>query len=120
MAMTISSIPSTDLMDTVRQITQTQKPSDGFSIGSPLTTSQTLSTSEAMPSFGDMLSNLVNSVDKASKTAQADARAVMMGKSDNIHQAMLSMQEASVAFSMMSEVRNKLVGAYQELMRMQV
>lgn len=117
MAMTISSIPSTDLMDTVRQITQTQKPADTFALGS---STSTASVNGSTPSFGDMLSSLVNSVDKVQKNAQMEAKNVMLGKSDNIHQAMLSMQEASVAFSMMSEVRNKLVSAYQELMRMQV
>ena len=40
--------------------------------------------------------------------------------STNLHQAMISMQEASVAFTLMVEVRNKLVESYQELMRMQV
>jgi flagellar hook-basal body complex protein FliE len=33
---------------------------------------------------------------------------------------MIAMQEASVAFSLMVEVRNKLVEGYQEIMRMQV
>lgn len=120
MTPTINAINSTDLMDAVRQMTQPQKTMETFSIGSPISGPVTTTATESTPSFGDMLSNLVNSVDKVQKKAQVDARNVMMGKTDNIHQAMLSMQEASVAFSMMSEVRNKLVGAYQELMRMQV
>ena len=36
------------------------------------------------------------------------------------HKSVIAMQEASVAFSLMVEVRNKLVESYQELMRMQV
>jgi flagellar hook-basal body complex protein FliE len=43
-----------------------------------------------------------------------------MGDTDQLHQSVIAMQEAGVAFSMMVEVRNKLVESYQELMRMQV
>jgi len=43
-----------------------------------------------------------------------------MAPPQNLHQAMISMQEASVSFSLMVEVRNKLVESYQELMRMQI
>ena len=42
------------------------------------------------------------------------------GETNNLHQAMIAMQEASVAFSLMVEMRNKLVEGYQEVMRMQV
>ena len=44
----------------------------------------------------------------------------MLGKTDNIHQSFIAMQEASVAFSLLVEVRNKLIETYQELSRMQV
>jgi flagellar hook-basal body complex protein FliE len=52
--------------------------------------------------------------------AAGNARDIMLGKSDNIHQAMISMQEAGVAFNLLVEVRNKLVESYKELTRMQV
>jgi len=45
---------------------------------------------------------------------------VLLGDSDQLHTSVIAMQEASVAFTMMVEVRNKLVESYQELMRMQV
>ena len=45
---------------------------------------------------------------------------VLMGDSGQLHQSVIAMQEASVAFSLMVQVRNKLVESYQELMRMQV
>jgi flagellar hook-basal body complex protein FliE len=35
-----------------------------------------------------------------------------------LHQSVIAMQEASVAFNLMVQVRNKLVESYQELMRM--
>ena len=53
--------------------------------------------------------------------AASDAIAgLMSGKNVSLHQAMISMEEASVSFQMMVEVRNKLLDSYQELMRMQI
>ena len=46
---------------------------------------------------------------------------LILGRSDNIHEAVVKSQEAGVAtFNLMIEVRNKLVESYKELMRMQV
>jgi flagellar hook-basal body complex protein FliE len=71
-------------------------------------------------SFGQVLDTLVSSVGAKQDTAQAMTRKVLLGDTDQIHQSVIAMQEASVSFSLMVEVRNKLVESYQELMRMQV
>src|ERR1043165_3664524 len=70
--------------------------------------------------FGQMLDGLVANVEGKQAAAQAATRKVLLGDSDQLHQSVIAMQEASVAFTMMVEVRNKLVESYQELMRMQV
>jgi flagellar hook-basal body complex protein FliE len=70
--------------------------------------------------FGQMLDGLVSVVDGKQATAQAVTKQVLLGDSGQLHQSVIAMQEASVAFSLMVEVRNKLVDSYQELMRMQV
>jgi flagellar hook-basal body complex protein FliE len=70
--------------------------------------------------FGQMLDGLVATVATKQDAAQAISRKVLLGESDQLHTSVIAMQEASVAFSMMVEVRNKLVESYQELMRMQV
>ena len=54
------------------------------------------------------------------QTAETEKAKVLTGETSNVHQAMIAVQESSVAFSLMVEVRNKLVDSYQELMRMQV
>jgi flagellar hook-basal body complex protein FliE len=71
-------------------------------------------------SFGQMLDGVVSTVETKQAQAQEMTRKVLLGETDNLHQGVIAMQEASVAFSMMVEVRNKLVESYQELMRMQV
>jgi flagellar hook-basal body complex protein FliE len=79
-----------------------------------------LHTATGSPSFGKILEKMVGEVNDKMQAGAADQAKVLSGESTNLHQAMISMQEASVAFSLMTEVRNKLVDSYQELMRMQV
>ena len=71
-------------------------------------------------SFGDVLNQFVSEVnDKQIASGQA-VNDLLSGKDISLHQAMIAMQEAGVAFQLMVEVRNKLLEGYQELMRMQV
>jgi len=82
----------------------------GTQLGEPAATS----------SFNNILERAVGEVDGKMKSAAAEQTKVLTGETNNLHQAMIAMQEASVAFSLMVEVRNKLVESYQEIMRMQV
>lgn len=70
--------------------------------------------------FADLVTDFVRKVDEKSKVAGAEAKQLMLGESDNLHRSMIAMQESGLAFTMLVEVRNKLVEAYQELMRMPV
>ena len=70
--------------------------------------------------FGSMVTNMVNSVDAKGKAAKTELNRMMLGESDNIHQSMIAMQESGLAFTMLVEVRNKLVSSFQELMKMPV
>ncbi len=80
-----------------------------------------LGTTGAVPTegFGQMLDGLVASVDAKQTEAKALTQKVLLGDSDQLHQSVIAMQEAGVSFSLMVEVRNKLIESYQELMRMQ-
>lgn len=71
-------------------------------------------------SFRDTLSNAIADVDGAQKTANDKINAFVSGEKKNLHDVMLSMEKANVSFQLMTEVRNKTLEAYQELMRMQV
>lgn len=70
--------------------------------------------------FGNLFANLVGEVNNVRTHAAEESQKVMLGKSDQLHNAVISLQESSVALSLMVEVRNKLVESYQELMRMPV
>ena len=71
---------------------------------------------DSTASFG----KLIDAVESKQLESAAAARDVMLGRTDQIHQSVIAMQEASVSLSLMVETRNKLVEGYQELLRMPV
>src|SRR5688572_45424 len=70
--------------------------------------------------FDGFLGNMVSEVSAKQAAAGEAMKAVMTGGDMPLHQAMIAVQEASISFQLMVEVRNKLLESYQELMRMQV
>lgn len=69
--------------------------------------------------FGDVLKDSINRVDTLQKEADQAIQDMATGSGD-IHNAMIAMEKANVSFQMMMQVRNKIVSAYEEVMRMQV
>ena len=76
------------------------------------------SSSPEGPSFIDYLSSQVQQVNH--KVVAADRRVadVATGKSHNLHEMMVALNKADLSLKMLTQVRNKAVEAYQELMRM--
>lgn len=73
------------------------------------------------PDFSEMLKAAIDKVNETQKTASALRESYEMGDPEvDITQVMIASQKSTVAFEAMSQVRNKLVSAYQEIMRMPV
>ena len=70
--------------------------------------------------FDNLLGQFVKEVNTKQMAAGDAVTGVLSGQNVPLHQAMIAMEEASVSFQLMVEVRNKLLEGYQELMRMQV
>ena len=70
--------------------------------------------------FDRLLQSMVDKVDQKEKAATQAVRKIMVGESDNLHQAMIAQQESGVVFNLLLQTRNKLVESYQELFRMQI
>ena len=70
--------------------------------------------------FGQTISDFITAVNEDQKISAQEVSDVIQGKSENLHQAMAAMEEASLSFRLMVEVRNKLMESYQTLQRMQV
>ena len=72
------------------------------------------------PGFAETLSSAIGEVDTSQKVADENIEAFIAGEKENLHDVMISMNEAKLHFQLMTEVRNRMLETYQELMRMQV
>lgn len=71
--------------------------------------------------FSSMLKQSIDSVNSTQQKAGDLSTRFAKGDPDvNLVQVMVALQKASVSFEAMNQVRNKLVDAYQEIMRMQI
>ncbi|HDH56979.1 MAG TPA: flagellar hook-basal body complex protein FliE [Bacteroidetes bacterium] len=72
------------------------------------------------PSFSETLEKFVQDVNALQKDADEATQRLISGEAKNIHEVMLAMEEANTSFQLMMEMRNKILEAYREVMRMQV
>jgi flagellar hook-basal body complex protein FliE len=71
--------------------------------------------------FGDMLKTAISQVNEAQQTSASMKQAFEVGDSPaSLAEVMIASQKADLSFRAMTEVRNKLVNAYQEIMNMPV
>jgi flagellar hook-basal body complex protein FliE len=71
-------------------------------------------------SFIDFLNNAVSDVNKLQLESEQLNEALAMGKTDNIHQVAIAAEKADIALQFTMQIRNKVLEAYQEIMRMSV
>ena len=70
--------------------------------------------------FSDLLGKMVGKVSELQNNADKSIQGLATGESKGLHEVMLAVEKASVSFQMLTQVRNKAVEAYQEIMRMAV
>ncbi|MCK6485365.1 MAG: flagellar hook-basal body complex protein FliE [Phycisphaerae bacterium] len=70
--------------------------------------------------FQSYLVERLNEVSELQKQADAGVQRVLSGESDNLAEVMSAMRKADVAFSLLMEIRNKLMDAYTEIRQMRV
>ncbi len=70
--------------------------------------------------FTEIFSNMINSVNSIQKDSVQIQEAFMNGEPVELHQMMIKVQEAGISMDLLLEVRNKLVNAYSEIMRMPI
>jgi len=87
----------------------------------PLTPVEPLKPAEpAAGGFVRLIGDFAKEVDRLQQEAGEQVAQLAAGKVDNLHRVMLSLGKAEVAFNYLLEIRNRLVEAYKEVMRMQV
>ena len=71
-------------------------------------------------SFDKTLKGFINEVDNAQKFAGESVEKLLTGEIKDIHDVMVAVEKAGTSFELMMEIRNKMIDAYREIMRMQV
>ena len=70
--------------------------------------------------FNQFLQNALQKVDSLQKEADVASLGLATGQIQDLHTAVLAMEKASLSLSLTVEVRNKVIDAYHEIMRMQI
>jgi flagellar hook-basal body complex protein FliE len=70
--------------------------------------------------FQDMLTGAVQKVEGLGQDASASVQQFLSGEGGELHTTILATERAELAFELFQQVRNKVVSAYQEIMRMQM
>lgn len=71
-------------------------------------------------SFGKALQKSLDQVNRLQLEADANINDLATGRQTDIHQTMIAMEKASVSFELMMQIRNKVIAAYDKIMRTQV
>ena len=77
-----------------------------------------INKSSSEKSFKDILVDFISDVNKLQNNADKSIQKLATGEIKDMHQVMLAIQEANVAFDFMMQTRNKLLDAYKEILRM--
>jgi flagellar hook-basal body complex protein FliE len=70
--------------------------------------------------FASAMENAIQSVEQPGQQADKAIQSFLSGDGAELHNVALSVQRASLAFDLGLQVRNKVVSAYQEVMKMQI
>ncbi|MDD5008477.1 MAG: flagellar hook-basal body complex protein FliE [Syntrophorhabdaceae bacterium] len=71
-------------------------------------------------SFSDVLKESIQKVTELEKEADKEVEKLAKMESQDIHNTMMAIEKADLTFQMMMQIRNKIITAYEEIMRMQV
>ena len=70
--------------------------------------------------FGSIIKDAVDSIDSTQKSAEQEISKAVTGESPDLHKTIIALQTADLKFQLGLQVRNKMIGAYDEIMRMPV
>jgi flagellar hook-basal body complex protein FliE len=77
-------------------------------------------TLKKAPDFAEILKEALDNVNQVQKNAEQMASDFALGKISNIHEVIIEAEKATIALRLTTEVRNRIVEAYREIMRMQL
>jgi flagellar hook-basal body complex protein FliE len=95
----LTALPPTSL------VTQTSQPSS------------VTATNDSGSSFSSMLGQAFQQVNQLQNNASSQAEAFALGRSNDVHSTVIAAQKATIALELATQIRNKVLDAYQEVMK---
>jgi flagellar hook-basal body complex protein FliE len=89
-------------------------------LNSPAAAAATGPRQPAAGGFGKMLGDAIAQVNQNQLQADQAVEKLQTGEARNIHEVMIALEKADISMRLMVQMRNKVIEAYQEVMRMQV
>ncbi len=86
----------------------------------PIPNAAAATASSGSNAFSNLLQNTISNMQSLQNNASTSARQFMTGENEELHSVALAGQQAELAFELGLQVRNKVVSAYQEVMKMQL
>lgn len=71
-------------------------------------------------SFEELIKESLKKVTEIEKEAAEETKRLLFGEAEDLHSVMIAIEKADLTFQLMMQVRNKIIQAYEEIMRMQV
>ena len=71
-------------------------------------------------SFANMLTDSIQQVNRLQVEADSSINDLATGKQPDIHRTMIAMEKASISFELLMQIRNKVISAYDKIMRMPI
>jgi flagellar hook-basal body complex protein FliE len=71
-------------------------------------------------SFGEILTDSIKQVNRLEVEADSSINDLATGRQTDIHRTMIAMEKASISFELLMQIRNKVISAYDRIMRMPI
>jgi flagellar hook-basal body complex protein FliE len=79
-----------------------------------------IGNAEGGKTFGEMLTESIGKVNAMQSEANVAMEKLASGESQNLHETLLAVEKAEIAFKTLNQVRSKVLDAYREIMKMQI
>lgn len=95
-------------------------PINAITTSLPIATAPAPSVDAAGPSFGSVFERILSGAGQSHAAAESAVRDLALGQTDNLHGVLMQVAQADLSFRLMLEIRNRLIDAYQDIMKMQI
>ncbi len=120
MALTINT--NSTLANAYKSIIQNQQPNKSLATDSlsSLSKNSESSSNSTSTDFSQIMNKALEDADLSTNDTLSQSSALLSGQTQEIHSVVIAAEKAEVALKLTLQVRNKVLEAYQEMMRMQI